>query len=199
MYRTAVIGVGNMGSRYASILQDGLVTGMELAALTRVKDPYRELLHKSLEEGVPVFESADKLFDAVEKGNLKIDAVIIATPHYAHEEIAVRAFRNGLHVLCDKPSGVYSKQARLMEEAADRSGKVFSMVFNQRTLPIYIKLKEIVSSGKVVTCGSYNSKIAKVDKNGKVTGVSAGTTSIYVKANGLTKVIPITVYANRGN
>ncbi len=148
MIRTAVIGVGNMGSKYAEILQDGLVEGMELAALTRLRDPYKELLRGSLEDGVPVFESADMLFEAVENGELNIDAVIIATPHYAHEEIAVRAFKNGLHVLCDKPSGVYSRQARKMEEAADESGKVFSMVFNQRTLPIYIKLKEIVSSGK---------------------------------------------------
>ncbi|SFB71576.1 Gfo/Idh/MocA family protein [Butyrivibrio sp. YAB3001] len=148
MIRTAVIGVGNMGSKYASILQDGLVNGMKLAALTRLKEPYKKLLHKSLEDGVPVFESADMLFEAVENGELNIDAVIIATPHYAHEEIAVRAFKNNLHVLCDKPSGVYSRQARLMEEAADRSGKIFSMVFNQRTLPVYIKLKEIVSSGK---------------------------------------------------
>lgn len=146
--KTAVIGVGNMGSKYASILQDGLVDGMELAALTRLRDPYKELLRRSLEDGVPVFESADMLFNAIENGQLQIDAVIIATPHYAHEEIAVRAFKNGLHVLCDKPSGVYSRQARIMEEAADRSGKVFSMVFNQRALPIYIKLKEIISSGK---------------------------------------------------
>jgi predicted dehydrogenase len=148
MIRTAVIGVGNMGSRYATIIQDKLVDGMELSALTRVKAPYREGLLKSIDSGIPVFESADLLFEAVENGALEIDAVIIATPHYAHEELAVRAFKNGLHVLCDKPLGVYSRQARLMEEAADDSGKVFSMVFNQRTLPVYKKLKEIVSSGR---------------------------------------------------
>lgn len=148
MRKIAVIGVGNMGSKYASILQAGDISGAELAALTRVKEPYRELLQNSIDSGVPVYESADALFDAVEKKELSLDAVIIATPHFAHEKIAVRAFKNGLHVLCDKPSGVYSRQARVMEEAADKSGKVFSMVFNQRTLPIYIKLKEIVDSGK---------------------------------------------------
>ena len=148
MRKIAVIGVGNMGSKYASILQAGDIRDAELAALTRVKEPYRELLQKSIDSGVPIYESEDALFDAVEKKELSLDAVIIATPHFAHEKIAVRAFENGLHVLCDKPSGVYSRQARVMEEAADKSGKVFSMVFNQRTLPIYIKLKEIVDSGK---------------------------------------------------
>lgn len=148
MIRIAVIGVGNMGSKYASILQDGLIEGTELAALTRVRGTYKELLQKSIDGGVPVYESADDLLDAIENKELDADAVIIATPHFAHEAIAVRAFDNGLHVLCDKPSGVYSRQARIMEEAADRSGKVFSMVFNQRTLPVYIGLKEIVQSGR---------------------------------------------------
>ncbi len=148
MIRIAVIGVGNMGSRYAQLLQDGLVEGAGLAALTRVKEKYRELLKKSLDAGVPVYESAEALFDAVEKKETELDAVIIATPHYSHEELSVRAFDLGLHVLCDKPSGVYSRQARLMEEAADRSGKVFSMVFNQRTMPVHIRLKELVDSGK---------------------------------------------------
>jgi predicted dehydrogenase len=156
MIRTAVIGVGNMGSRYASIIQDGQAKGMELAAITRVRGAYREKLLPSIEKGVPVYESADVLFEEVENGKLKLDAVIIATPHYAHEELAVRAFNNGLHVLCDKPSGVYSRQARLMEEAADRSGKVFSMVFNQRTLPVYMKLKEIIFSGRYGTLKRVN-------------------------------------------
>lgn len=156
MIRTAVIGVGNMGSRYASIIQDGQAKGMELAAITRVRGAYREKLRPSIEKGVPVYESADELFEEVENGKLKLDAVIIATPHYAHEELAVRAFNNGLHVLCDKPSGVYSRQARLMEEAADRSGKVFSMVFNQRTLPVYMKLKEIIFSGRYGTLKRVN-------------------------------------------
>lgn len=148
MIKTAVIGVGNMGSKYAAILQDTLAEGAELAALTRVRGKYRETLFPSIERGIPVFESAEDLFAAVECGELNLDAVIIATPHFAHEEIAVRAFQNGLHVLCDKPSGVYSGQARRMEEAADASGRVFSMVFNQRTLPVYKTLKEIVESGK---------------------------------------------------
>ncbi len=146
--KAAVIGVGNMGSRYAKMLQDNQVEGLELAALTRVRGKYKDMLQKSIDKGIPVYENYDLLFDDVENGKLNIDAVIIATPHYVHEEIATRAFKNRLHVLSDKPSGVYSRQARLMDEAADESGKVFSMVFNQRTLPVYKKIKEIVDSGK---------------------------------------------------
>ena len=146
--KTAIIGVGNMGSKYASFIQDGMIKGMELGAITRVRGDYREMLLPSIQSGVPVYETGDALFDAVESGALEIDAVVIATPHYAHEEAAVRAFRNGLHVLSDKPSGVYSRQARHMEEAAEQSGKVFGMIFNQRALPVHRQLYELVRSGK---------------------------------------------------
>lgn len=62
----------------------------ELAAITRVRDPYRRLIAAE----VPIFESSDALFDSLEKGELALDAVIIATPHYSHEEIAVRTLRS---------------------------------------------------------------------------------------------------------
>lgn len=145
--KTAVIGVGNMGSKYAFLIQEGQIEGMELCALTRVKGPRRDLLESSISAGVPVYESADALFEAVEKGELSLESVIIATPHYSHEAIAVRAFGLGLHVLSDKPAGVCSRQARLMEEAAGKSGRNFAMVFNQRTSPVYRQIRDMVKSG----------------------------------------------------
>ncbi len=146
--RVAVIGVGNMGSKYAKLLQDQEIAGMQLVAMTRIGASYQELLQPSVEAGVPVYPSSDVLFDAVEKGELVLDAVIIATPHYAHEAQATRAFSNGLFVLSDKPAGVYSAQARRMNEAADAKDAVYGMVFNQRTLPIHKRIKEIVESGR---------------------------------------------------
>lgn len=65
-----------------------------------------------------------------------------------HEEQVAEALELGLHVLCDKPSGVFSSQARHMNEAAKKSGLVFSMMFHQRMNPVYQKMKEIVQSEK---------------------------------------------------
>ena len=146
--KTAVIGVGNMGTRYACLLQDGTIEGMELGAVTRIRERQRELLAPSLANGLPVYESADALFDAFEKGEIHLDAVIIATPHRTHCPIALRAFANGLHVLTDKPAGICSRQARQMEEAARESGCVYGIIFNQRTLPQFQFLHDIVHSGK---------------------------------------------------
>jgi predicted dehydrogenase len=44
---------------------------------------------------------------------------------------------------------VYTKQVRLMNEAAAASGKVFSMMYNQRTNPLYQKLRDLISSGEL--------------------------------------------------
>lgn len=145
--RVGIIGVGNMGSKYAGLIQEGKVTGMELAAFTRVKPEYQSVVQRTLDAGILVYQSADELFEAVEKKELQLDAVIITTPHYAHEAQAVRAFRNGLHVICDKPAGVYVRQANQMNRAADESGKIYGMVFHQRTNPLYRRMKEIVDSG----------------------------------------------------
>ena len=53
----------------------------------------------------------------------------------------------GLHVLCDKPAGVTSSQARRMDEAAKSCGCIYGMIFNQRALAINQKIHEIIESG----------------------------------------------------
>lgn len=144
--RIGIIGVGNMGSKYARLISEGKINGCTLAALTRIGAAYREQLIPYLDENITLYESADELFEAVEQGKLNLDAVIIATPHYAHASQAVKAFELGLHVLCDKPSGVYIRQANVMNKAADKTDLCYGMVFNQRTHAVYKRLKEIVSS-----------------------------------------------------
>ena len=51
-------------------------------------------------------------------------------------------------MLGEKPAGVYTKRVREMNEVAAKSDKVFALMFNQRTNPMYIKLREIVQSGE---------------------------------------------------
>ena len=78
-----------------------------------------------------------------------VDAILIAVPHYFHPVYAIKAFERGLHVMSEKPAGVYTKQVKEMNEAAKKAGVVFGMMFNQRTNHIYRKMKEIVESGEL--------------------------------------------------
>lgn len=154
--RIGIIGMGNMGSKYALMIARGEVPAMELKAVTRTKEEKLAELEKLLfedreadKEGtkiLQVFYSADDLITEVQEGNLELDAVIIATPHYLHQKQTIMALRAGLHVICDKPAGVYSRQAREMKEEAEKHELVYAMMFNQRTSPVFQKMKEIVES-----------------------------------------------------
>lgn len=155
--RVGIIGMGNMGGKYASMIAKGEVPLMDLKAITRTKEEklneLKELLSnqngygENKENDLQIFYSADDLIKAVQEGVLELDAVIIATPHYLHQEQTIAALKAGLHVMCDKPAGVYSRQARKMNEEAENYNLVYAMMFNQRTSPVFQKMKEIVESG----------------------------------------------------
>ena len=146
--RTAVIGMGNMGSQYAALLAAGQVPGMELAAVTRVRPEMLAARGLVLPVRLPVYPTADALFAAVDRGELALDAVIIATPHRLHEQQAVDAMQRRLAVLCDKPAGIASAAARRMEQARP-AGLVCGYVFQQRTFPTYRMIRQLVRSGEL--------------------------------------------------
>ncbi len=142
--RMGVVGIGGMGSGHARCFADGSVPGAELTAVCDVNPKRLEWAASDLPGNVGKFDEAEKLYDS---GTL--DAVMIATPHYDHPPLAIKAFERGLHVIVEKPAGVYTKQVREMNRAAEKSGKVFGIMLNQRTSPVYRKLKELVDSGEL--------------------------------------------------
>lgn len=142
--RWGIIGIGNMGTSHAKTISSGEVKGAVLTAVCDVKPEKLEWTKKNIGEHILVFDNAEAMFKSGE-----IDVVLIATPHYDHPGLAIQAFEHGLHVLCEKPAGVYTKQVREMNEAAAKSDRKFSMMFNQRTNPLYQKLRDLVTSGEL--------------------------------------------------
>ena len=141
--KLGIIGLGNMGSGHCNNILAGLTPEIKLTAAADLRQSRRDWAKETLPDDVVLFENGDQL---IESG--LCDAVIIATPHYEHPRLAILAFEHGLHVMSEKPAGVYTKQVREMNEAAIRSGKVFGMMFNQRTNCVYKKMHEMVQSGK---------------------------------------------------
>ena len=139
-----VIGIGNMGGFHAIQLVKSAIPGGTLAAVCDINPERLKWAKENLGENVRLFDDVDSMLDA---GG--IDGVIIATPHYDHPVIAAKAFSKGLHVLTEKPAGVYTKQVNEMNKAAVESGKVFGIMYNQRTNPLYQKLKDLIESGEL--------------------------------------------------
>ncbi|MBA2937951.1 Gfo/Idh/MocA family oxidoreductase [Paenibacillus sp. CGMCC 1.16610] len=142
--RIGIIGLGNMGTGHAKYLVKNEVKGAELTAICEFRADRLEWAKENLGQDIQLFDNLDAFLNSG-----AIDSVLIATPHYDHPEVAIKAFKAGLHVLCEKPAGVYTKQVRQMNEAAKESGKIFSMMYNQRTNPLYKKLKDLVESGEL--------------------------------------------------
>jgi len=138
-----VLGIGNMGTSHSKQLLKGRVPGAVLTAICD-NNPERLLYAHDNFPGVEIFNNAQDMYKSG-----KIDAVIIATPHYSHPMDSMQAFDASIHVLCEKPAGVYTKNVREMNKKAKESGLSFGIMFNLRTNPIYIMMREIVKSGEL--------------------------------------------------
>lgn len=142
--RLGIIGLGNMGTNHLKYLKKGDVPSIELTAIADINPQKLKKAKEGLGESVLAYDTAEALIESN-----AVDGVLIATPHYLHPPLAIKAFQKGLHVLVEKPAGVYTKQVLEMNETAEKSGKVFGIMFNQRTNPIYQKLKELIESGEL--------------------------------------------------
>ena len=141
--KLGIIGCGNIGKVHTDNIVNGKCEGVELAAVCDLK---KERLDEILEKapGVATFNDAEEMMDSG-----IIDSVLVAGPHYDHPKFAMMAMKKGLHVLIEKPAGVYTKQVIEMNEAAKDANVVFGIMMNQRTNCIYRKMREIVRSGEL--------------------------------------------------
>jgi len=133
-----------MGAHHARYLIKDEVPKAKLVAVADVNPERLTWARENVSDDLQTFESAEALI-----ASKCVDALIIATPHYFHPPIAIQGFEAGLHVLSEKPAGVYTRQVREMNEAAAASGKIFGLMLQQRTSAVYQKLKDLVDSGEL--------------------------------------------------
>ena len=141
--RFGIVGFGNMGTGHCKYLNAGEIEGATLAAICDIKPAKLEMA----KEAYPDVALFDNHMDMFKSG--KIDAVIIATPHYFHPTIGIDAFNCGINVISEKPAGVYTKQVEEIMAVAKKSGLAYGMMFNQRTNPMYQKMREMVQGGEL--------------------------------------------------
>lgn len=142
--RLGIVGAGNIGVKHASYLISGTVKEARLTAVCDINPEKLTAIRDIVGEGVTLFSHVEELFQSG-----LIDAVIIATPHYDHPTLSMMAMRAGIHTLCEKPAGVYTASVREMNACAAECDVVFSLMYNQRTNPLYQKVKDLISSGEL--------------------------------------------------
>ena len=140
--KLGIIGIGNMGGGHIDNYVKGRMPEIEITCVADID----EAKFARAKENVPGVVCFNNATDLINSG--LCDAVLIATPHYFHPPIAIEALNAGLHVMSEKPAGVYTKQVNELIKVAEKSDKTYAIMFNQRTNCIYKKVRELVKSGK---------------------------------------------------
>jgi predicted dehydrogenase len=76
-----------------------------------------------------------------------VDGVLIATPNFTHQPIAVAAAQAGKHIMCEKPLGLNAREVRDMLDAAEVAGVVHMTAFTYRFAPAMRYIKRLVERG----------------------------------------------------
>jgi len=148
MVKVGILGAGFMGGMHAEVYRN--LPNAELVGVAdRDLDKARKLAGR---HRATAYSTAEDLF-----GQEKISVVDICLPTFLHKEYAIKAAREGKHILCEKPIALTTEDADEMIDTAEKAGVKFMIGQVLRFWPEYIKLKEIYDSGQLgklhsITC-----------------------------------------------
>ncbi len=139
--KIGIVGLGNMGSGHIQHLSE--IADCKLAACCDIIPEKAEKFGRQY--GIPYYTDAVKMFKSG-----KIEAVVLAVPHYDHTTLAVKAFDCDLHVLTEKPVGVHKNDVLKMIKAHKKHpDKVFAAMFQMRLWAPAIRLRELIRRGEL--------------------------------------------------
>ncbi|UJH68871.1 Gfo/Idh/MocA family protein [Allomuricauda sp. SCSIO 65647] len=80
----------------------------------------------------------------------------VQTPNFLHFPMAKKLLDNGFHVICEKPMTMNYEEAKILQEAHKKSGKVFALTHTYTGYPMVRQMREMIKAGEL-------GKIHKVD------------------------------------
>lgn len=133
----AVIGCGRIGKKHIDLVK---VYG----ELVCVCDNDFETLEMVIRDNnVPGFESIEDIL----LNNPIPDVVVICTPNYLHASQSIYFLERGVHVLCEKPMALNSKDCAAMINAATLNNRFLFVVKQNRFNPAIVLLKDLLTKG----------------------------------------------------
>lgn len=78
-----------------------------------------------------------------------VDVVIVASPHPQHKDHAIAALQAGAHVLVEKPMAILVKDCDEMIAAADKAGRLLSVICQRRWYPSVQRIRQALEAGKL--------------------------------------------------
>ncbi len=136
--RYGLIGAGVVAGMHLEAIAALDVELVGIAALDRAAAESR-----AREYGCRAFGGSDELLAQ------RLDVVIVGTPHPSHAELTIAALETGAHVLCEKPLAPEAREADEMIDAADRTGRLLGVCFQQRFRPVIAAARRLVADGRI--------------------------------------------------
>ena len=138
--RIGVIGVGFGAQVYVPGLQS---EGWEVVALcSRSRDKAA-----AVAQAAGIKDVHTDAHELIRRNDL--DAVAITTPPGAHCELAIAALKAGRHALCEKPFAIDVRQATMMRDAAEASGRTAMICHEFRHTPQRAYIRQLLGEGYV--------------------------------------------------
>ena len=149
IYSVAVVGCGVISANHISAILE--CDGVKIAALCDIKPERAEAKKAEFDLDCEIYTDYYKMI-ATEK----LDAVHIATPHYLHADMAIKALDLGINVFLEKPMCINHEQIAALLEAEKRSSAKICVCFQNRYNPSTIKAREIAEAdgGVIAAYGS---------------------------------------------
>ena len=141
MVNVGIVGYGYAGRCFHAYLVS-LAEGLNLYAVSS-RSPERRA-QAERDYGVKTYETIDQLI-----ADDNVDLVIIATPHYTHAELSIKAMDAGKHVVTDKVMCMNAAEADAMIEAARRNNVMLSVFHNRRWDWDYLTVRKIIEDGMI--------------------------------------------------
>ncbi len=105
------------------------------------------------------FSNVEEMFNSV-----NLDIVVVCVPNKFHYEHVMIALKHGCHVLCEKPPGINSNEAKEMMEFANKQGKILSYNLHYRKSAEVDFLKKQIEKGSFGNI--YNVKVEALRRRG---------------------------------
>ena len=143
--QVAVVGCGGIANQKHFPALTNQADKCEITAFCDIiEERARKAAEKYGAEGAKVYTDYQELLK-----DESIDVVHVCTPNVAHCPITVAAFEAGKHVMCEKPMAATTEDAQKMMDAWKKSGKKFTIGYQNRFRTDAQALKRICEEGKL--------------------------------------------------
>lgn len=145
MLRIAIVGTGNISHNHIQ----GYLEFADRCQIVALVDIYPEKAHEKKERYGLTEAAVFSSHQAMLESGIEVDIVDVCTPPYVHAEISIDALNAGKHVLCEKPMAASLEECDAMIAAQRTSGKILSIIAQNRFTDAFWRLKQVVDSGEL--------------------------------------------------